>query len=127
MSSKEKKIVSKPLPNIKNKKVTKASIGNFDNIKVPKFPPKQSKTTIKKLPNISKANANSPSAEKPKVSLSSEQVQNEAETIASKELEEERLAAQILAEEMAAKRLAEENERKIRGNGLNIILNISSN
>ena len=44
MSSKEKKIVSKPLPKI-NKKVTNDSIGNFDNIKVPKFPPKQSKTT----------------------------------------------------------------------------------
>ena len=127
MSGKEKKIVSKPLPNINNKKVTNASIGNFDNIKAPKFPPKQSKTTIEKLPNISKANANSPSAEKPNLSLSSEQVQNEADTIASKELEEERLAAQLLAEELAAKRLAEENERKIRGNGLNIILNILSN
>ena len=126
MSSKEKKIVSKPLPKI-NKKVTNDSIGNFDNIKVPKFPPKQSKTTNEKLPNISKVNANSPSAEKPKESLSSEQVQNEAETVASKKLEEERLAAQILAEEVAAKQLAEENERKIRGNGSNIILNISSN
>jgi hypothetical protein len=115
MSSKDKKTDSKQLPKLNNKGCTKS------------VQPKQSTTTIEKLPNISKANANSPSAEKPKVSLSSEQVQNEAETIASKELEEERLAAQILAEEMAAKRLAEENERKIRGNSLNIILNISSN